>query len=245
MGRGVRPDGDVEDPVAAPHEPSGRPRGRDPGPGPRRRSPASPGRTSRPSRPRRCSNGADGYGLIRARRSPIRPAWRSEAPGPMKAIRSVVPVKAATARPQAAPSASSPRASDAATTQSVSARSSSWRPAHAPSVVWMSRAMTTSRSRDGSKRLTTGSPSRAVARQWRWRTGSPGGVGANAGEAAGILGQPADACGACRPARGTPRTGGRRRSGVGRSGWSAGVRLSSATVSPKRSPAVRLNPSKR
>ena len=41
-----------------------------------------PGRTSRPSRPRRCSNGADGYGLIRARRSPIRPAWRSEAPGP-------------------------------------------------------------------------------------------------------------------------------------------------------------------
>ena len=60
----------------------------------------------------------------------------------------------------------------------------------AGSLVWMSRATTTSRSRDGSNRLTTGTPSRAVVRQWTWRTGSPGAYGRTPANRAGSSTRP-------------------------------------------------------
>ena len=43
-----------------------------------------------------------------------------------------------------------------------------------PPAVWMSSAIRTCRSRDGSKRLVIGAPTRALVRAWTRRSGSPG-----------------------------------------------------------------------
>ena len=70
------------------------------------------------------------------------------------------------------------RTSEAATTYSASTSSSVRPRSHAgPSDVWTSSATSTSRSRDGSNRLSIGWSSRALVRAWTRRTGSPGAYG--------------------------------------------------------------------
>ena len=101
-------------------------------------------------------------------------------------------------------------------------------PTPGPSIVWTSSAISTSRSRDGSKRLVIGRPTRALVRAWIRRIGSPGGVGPDAGEPRRVLGEARSGRGRGRPSgraarspwwgpcaarRGTcrPRAGDRRR----------------------------------
>ena len=132
----------------------------------------------------RADSGPEGTGPMRASSSPARGRWASEARGGSQANFCAEPAKLAAAMPTEAPSASSRRASEAATTQRFSKESSSQLRA-GPSTVCTSITSTTSRPRAGSSRRLTVLPRRAVARQWMWRNESPGWKGRTPANRAG------------------------------------------------------------
>ena len=194
-------------------------------------------RKRRGIRASKTSNDADENGERRAIRSSTWSAWRAPRPMAMSAKRVGVRVKPAAVMPNDAPSAASERTSEAATTYSASTscvpRSAMSQPR--PPDVWMSSASRTSRSRDGSKRLVMGAPSRALVRAWTRRSGSPGLYGRTPAKRDGSSISPA------RARSRSPQRSGRASSGTGTTfghttNWSTSSMCKPAASRASRSP---------
>ena len=94
-----------------------------------------------------------------------------------------------------------------------------------PCSVWTSSAISTSRSRDGSNRFVTGRPSRALARWWIRRSGSPGAYGRTPANRAGSSVRPRPDALDAAPAVGPLQVRAWRRSAAGRGTSSSTVAL--------------------